>query len=65
MLGKLVAAPKIDQSSGEYDIVVVGAGIAGLMASRCLTEAGYRVIVLEKARGVGGRMAPAELVSGL
>jgi predicted NAD/FAD-dependent oxidoreductase len=52
-----VAVPKTDQSSGEYDIIVVGAGIAGLMASRWLTEAGYRVIVLEKARGVGGRMA--------
>ena len=52
-----MAVPKTDQSSGEYDIVVVGAGIAGLMASRWLTEAGYRVLVLEKARGVGGRMA--------
>ena len=48
---------KISQSSSEYDVVVVGAGIAGLMASKQLSEAGYRVAVLEKARGVGGRMA--------
>ena len=31
-----MAAPKTDQSAGEYDIVVVGAGIAGLMASGIL-----------------------------
>ena len=52
-----MAAPNPDQSSGEYDIIVVGAGIAGLMASGYLIKAGYRVAVLEKARGVGGRMA--------
>ncbi|HBK73223.1 MAG TPA: hypothetical protein DDZ24_03315 [Planctomycetaceae bacterium] len=52
-----MAAPKTDQSPDEYDIVVVGAGIAGLMASGYLIKAGYRVAVLEKARGVGGRMA--------
>jgi renalase len=52
-----VATPKTSQSSNEYDVVVVGAGIAGLMASSHLSKASYRVAVLEKARGVGGRMA--------
>jgi predicted NAD/FAD-dependent oxidoreductase len=36
---------------------VVGAGISGLVAARVLVDAGREVIVLDKARGVGGRMA--------
>jgi renalase len=39
------------------DVVVVGAGIAGLCAADELVRAGRRVLVLEKSRGVGGRMA--------
>ncbi len=39
------------------DVLVVGAGIAGLTCARQLVEAGLRVIVLEKSRGVGGRCA--------
>lgn len=37
--------------------IVVGAGIAGLMAANRLQDAGWRVTVLDKGRGVGGRMA--------
>ncbi|MFN0149422.1 MAG: NAD(P)/FAD-dependent oxidoreductase [bacterium] len=37
--------------------IVVGAGMAGLMAARRLTSAGVRVLVVDKGRGVGGRMA--------
>jgi hypothetical protein len=39
------------------DVVIVGAGIAGTAAARTLTDAGARVVVLERARGVGGRCA--------
>ncbi|MCB9436045.1 MAG: FAD-dependent oxidoreductase [Anaerolineales bacterium] len=38
-------------------IIVVGAGIAGLLAAKTLQQRGYRVMVLDKGRGVGGRMA--------
>jgi predicted NAD/FAD-dependent oxidoreductase len=44
--------------------IVVGAGISGLLAARELRAAGWRVVVFEKARGVGGRMATRRLGSG-
>ena len=41
----------------EHDVLVVGAGVAGLACARALADAGRRVAVLERARGVGGRCA--------
>lgn len=38
-------------------IGVVGAGIAGLVAGRELAKQGHEVVVLEKSRGFGGRLA--------
>lgn len=39
------------------DVVIVGAGIAGLAARRVLRTSGYRVVLLEKSRGAGGRVS--------
>ena len=38
-------------------IIIIGAGMAGLSAARVLTQKGHEVTVLDKGRGVGGRMA--------
>ncbi|MDG9705065.1 FAD-dependent oxidoreductase [Streptomyces sp. DH37] len=43
------------------DVVVIGAGLAGLAAARRLTGAGLGVTVLEAADSVGGRMATEEI----
>lgn len=45
--------------------VVVGAGISGLVAARELTSAGWRVVVLDEGRGVGGRMATRHVGDGM
>jgi len=39
------------------DVVVIGAGLAGLSCARRLADAGASVTVLERAKGVGGRCA--------
>ena len=38
-----------------YDVVVIGAGFAGLVAGRDLIEAGHKVLVLEARERAGGR----------
>ena len=39
-----------------YDVIVVGAGAAGLSCARLLDEKGLRVLVLEARDRIGGRI---------
>lgn len=45
------------------DVVIIGAGISGLTAARILTEQGLSVLVCEKSKGVGGRLATRRIKS--
>lgn len=46
-------------------VAVVGAGPAGLVAARRLEAAGVEVVVFEKSRGIGGRVATRRTSDGL
>lgn len=52
--------PGLIRPPGEVDVVVVGAGAAGIAASRRLAEANVSLVVLEARRRVGGRAWTAE-----
>jgi renalase len=37
--------------------IIIGAGMAGLSAARILSQKGHEVLVIDKGRGIGGRMS--------
>ncbi|NNK78772.1 MAG: FAD-dependent oxidoreductase [Litoreibacter sp.] len=48
--------PSMKPNSREFDVVIVGAGLSGLVAAYLLSEAGRNVVVLEGADRIGGRI---------
>lgn len=60
--GKAAAPPAVKKRAASAPqavrhIAVVGAGMAGIACARTLLQAGHRVTLFEKSRGLGGRMA--------
>lgn len=39
------------------DVLIIGAGLAGLSAANELKRAGHNVLIIDKGRGIGGRLA--------
>ena len=48
--------PRQGQARADVDVVIIGAGAAGLAAARTLRAAGVRIVILEARGRVGGRI---------
>jgi monoamine oxidase len=49
----------------EADVIIVGAGLSGMIAARKVFDAGLRPLVLEADGRVGGRILTEEVLPGL
>jgi monoamine oxidase len=50
------SASNLRMTGNRQDVVVIGAGMAGLTAARALAEAGLKVLVVEAQARIGGRI---------
>jgi renalase len=49
----------------DTDVIVIGAGLSGLIAAQQIEAANKKVIVLDKGKSVGGRLATQSIQNGL
>ena len=47
------------------DVLIIGAGLSGLMAAHTLIDSGYTVQLIDKGRSVGGRLATRRVGEGV
>lgn len=47
------------------DVLIVGAGLSGLIAAQLVQEAGKTVRIIDKGKSVGGRLASRRIANGL
>ncbi|MFM2409545.1 MAG: hypothetical protein RL481_373 [Pseudomonadota bacterium] len=58
------AAPRSAWGRTEADVVIIGAGLAGLIAALRLETAGLKVVVVEGEKRVGGRLHTLDDIQG-
>ncbi|MEM7760250.1 MAG: FAD-dependent oxidoreductase [Cyanobacteria bacterium P01_A01_bin.40] len=55
--------PSSNRSTINADCIVIGGGITGLITATVLQRQGLKVTVLDKGRGIGGRLATRRIVN--
>jgi renalase len=55
----------VKEMMNKVDVIIVGGGLAGIMAANTLKEAGVNdVLIVEKGKSVGGRLATRRVGGG-
>jgi polyamine oxidase len=46
----------MEKSADKYDVIIIGAGVSGLAATRMLNSTGFKTLTLEATDRIGGRI---------